>query len=467
MARIYLLSCNLTVDPYPVYPLGMSLVANAAAAAGHHVRLGDIYARDGGLEDILDEIRNYDPAVIGLSLRNVDDVSFPAPAVYAYGYRTVVRAVKGVSSAPVVLGGSAFTIYPEELLRLTGADYGVVGEGEEIFPELVTALENGRDPSGEGGICKDGICRGGGRLVGDESGLFRRDPLLAEYYLNRGGMLSLQTKRGCPHRCAYCSYPHLEGRRYRFRSPASVVDEIEFLMREYSADYLAITDSVFNDGRGVYLEVCEEIVRRGISIPWMCYLRPQDFTDEEVRLLKRAGLSSVEWGTDCSTDETLRGMGKPFRWDQVVDSNRRFVEAGIPGSHFIMFGGPGETMDTVERGLANLNALEGCVVFAGIGIRVFPDTPIYAVMQGERAGGIAEPLGDGPTESVFYLASQIDPKRIDSLIRDAFEGRMDRIYGDDEFTERISAFHALGYRGPIWDFLLRRPESPRRRRRRS
>ena len=84
----------------------------------------------------------------------------------------------------------------------------------------------------------------------------------------------MQTKRGCPHRCAYCSYPVLEGKAYRFRDPKDVVDEIKVLITKYDADYYTITDSVFNDGAGKYLSIAEELVRRNINVPWMCFLRP-------------------------------------------------------------------------------------------------------------------------------------------------------------------------------------------------
>ena len=77
------------------------------------------------------------------------------------------------------------------------------------------------------------------------------DPI-AQYYLNHGGMLNVQTKRGCCHNCSYCSYPTIEGRKMRYRDPEVVAAEVQRLSREHKARYIFFTDGVFNDDAGHY-----------------------------------------------------------------------------------------------------------------------------------------------------------------------------------------------------------------------
>ncbi len=453
MSKIVLISCNTTEEPYPVYPLGMSLISNAAEKQGHEVYEWDLYANEGGTKSALKFITEKDPEIIGLSLRNVDNVNISSKKSYINQYKIFINEIRKISSAYIVLGGSAYTIFPEKLLQETNADYGVKGEGESIFCELVSLLEKGEKY--EEKILKS-------NKLEKEFSSFKRNDALADFYLKKGGMLNIQTKRGCPHRCLYCSYPALEGKKYRFRTPESVADEIEYLIKEYKADWLSITDSVFNDASGIYLEISEELIRRKIKIPWMCFLRPDNFTIEEVNILKRAGLTCVEWGTDCSTNTTLKAMQKDFTWDRVVHSNNLFSSVDIASSHFIIFGGPGETERTVKQGFRNISKLNNCVIFSSIGIRVFPDTPIYSHLVENKLIDKEQDL----LNPYFYISPDIEYKKLDSMIKNNFEERTNRIYNGDEntdYVERAKAFHMFGYRGPVWDYILKKGKNMRKR----
>lgn len=452
MARIALISCNMAQEPYPVYPLGLSIIAEAARASGHTVFEWDLLMHKGSLSGAAGFIQSHQPDYIGLSLRNIDTVNYNEQKSYVHGYRKMVDTIRQVSPAPIILGGSAFTILPEAILQATGADYGITGEGEIAFCDLINVLENGSTPAGK-------ILPPRPRLSGKQMGIAPRNNHFADFYLKKGGMLNVQTKRGCPHLCAYCSYPTLEGRLYRQRPAEEVADEVEMLIKEHHADYYAVTDSVFNDSTGHYLEIAEALVRRNIATPWMCFLRPDYFTADEVDLLKRAGLSSIEWGTDCSTDQTLRAMKKDFSWDQVVHANNLFAKAGIANAHFIIFGGPAETEQTVLQGLENINHLENCVVFASLGVRIFPHTAMY-----ERA--LQENVITRETdllEPVFYFSKDIRAAWIHEALLKSFAGREDRIYPDGQLLDKTSAFHLLGYRGPVWDYILKKGPTRRKK----
>lgn len=443
MSKVALISCNITEDPYPVYPLGMSMVAEAARLCGHEVAEYDTTAQGKDAAKIQKFIREAEPQYVGLSLRNVDSANYNKQDAYIADYKNVVNAIREVSTAPIILGGSAYTIFPDLILDELGADYGIAGEGESAFCHLLEQLEN--DPDSAYRIYYNFPPL-------DHFSALNRNDSFAEFYMKHGGMLSVQTKRGCPHRCAYCSYPVLEGRCYRFRQPENVVDEIEMLIQKYHADYYAITDSVFNDATGKYLEIAEELVRRGIKVPWMCFLRPDDFTEEEVTLLQRSGLNAIEWGTDCATDTTLKAMRKDFTWDQVVHSNNLFAKHGISNAHFIILGGPKETYETLDQGLKNLLQLEKCVIFAGIGVRIFPDTAVYDwALKEEKI--TTDQILLPPT---YYFSDEVEIDVMHEKILAAFKSRLDRIYPDGQYTEVTRAYHLAGNRGPAWDMLLRK-----------
>lgn len=286
MVRTLLVSCNIADDPYPVYPLGMSLVAAFARQKGHEVFEIDLRANEDPIKFLEDAISELLPKAIGLSLRNVDNTDSTNPRLYIEFYKTISKKIRSVSNANLIIGGAAFSLFPNEMMDYLDADYGIVGEGEEAFAELLNCISDSIQPANK--IISRDV------EINNSTAFLSRNKKIAESYSNQTGMLNIQTKRGCPHKCAYCSYPILEGSCYRFRDASRVADEIEMLINEYGISHYVLTDSVFNDKEKRYLDIAEELVRRGIKTPYVSFMKPDKFTLDEARLLKKSGLSAVE-----------------------------------------------------------------------------------------------------------------------------------------------------------------------------
>lgn len=442
MSRILLVSSNVTTEPYPVYPLGLAVIAGALAGRGHRVEQFDFLAAAGSEELLRETIAAFSPDYVCVSIRNLDNCDSLSDTDYPAVAKRLVEVIRESSGAPVIIGGPAFSILPEELLAHTGADYGIIGEGERLVCTLVEELAAGRTPPR--------LQRAGLLLAGNDMGPPLLKDELVGFYLEQSGMINLQTKRGCPHGCSYCSYPTLEGSDYRCRDPRGVVDDLERIRRDHGADSFFFTDSVFNDSRGHYLEVAEEILRRGLAIRWCCYLRPAGIGRGELALLKRAGLYAVELGTDAASDTTLRSLGKGFSFAEALAVNRACVAEQIPCAHFIMFGGPDETAATVAEGLANIETLEQTVVFAFSGIRVLPGTPLHARAIRDGLIGADTPL----LAPVYYQSPMVDGAAMNETISAAFSGRRDRLFPPAEAQKRQAILHRFGYRGLLWDTLI-------------
>src|SRR5947207_8006434 len=146
--RVLLVSANQERSPDPVAPLGLCYVATAAADAGHAVTVLDLCFSTDIDADIRAAIATSDPEAIGISLRNVDNCAWPDTVSYLPHYRHVVQACQAASEAPIVLGGSAFTTMPAYYLATLGVPYGIVGEGEVAFVELLARLAAGGEPRG-------------------------------------------------------------------------------------------------------------------------------------------------------------------------------------------------------------------------------------------------------------------------------------------------------------------------------
>ncbi|MFA7344878.1 MAG: lipid biosynthesis B12-binding/radical SAM protein [Terrimicrobiaceae bacterium] len=443
--KIALISSNKATSPYPVYPLGMSMVAAALRDAGHEVLTLDLLYQS--QQEALAVIATENPRLIGISVRNIDNVNLLNEKRYIPDVTALVAALREVSDAKILLGGAGFSILPERILQETGADYGIVGEGERLVVEFAASAEAGRFP--ETRCIRSEALMDGGSI---RSAWYQ--PELMEFYRESGSLAGIQSKRGCIHRCVYCTYPSLEGHRLRPRNPGDVVDEIEALISDFGAPQFHFTDSVFNDDEGHYRAVVEELARRDLNTPWTAFFKPGNLDAETVALMKRTGLQAAELGTDASTNTTLGRLGKSFTWAEVEATNNLLLDHGISVAHYIMFGGPGETRETVGEGIANIRSLRKSPVFVFLGIRILPGTPLLDLALRER---VIAPDHDLITP-VYYISPAVGRDWLHGTLEEAFRAINRIVYPPDSFEGTIRMLKRMGnHSGPLWELLMREP----------
>ena len=447
--KLLLLSANTTTYPYPVYPLGLDHIAGAIAP-GHEIEILDMNVV-GGLEPLGVAVRDFNPGIIGLSIRNIDNSDTLAAKSFVQGYEDVIRFIRGCTKAPVVIGGSGFSIFPGELMARLDADFGIVGEGE-VLGRFLDVMERGGDVSELAGV----IGRGGGDRgpAAWTGGLRRRfSPADAQlrFYLKRGEILNLQTKRGCPFRCIYCTYPRIEGSRLRLRSPEEAAGEARAL-QEKGARYLFITDSVFNSDYAHSAAVAEAFRRQGLTLPWGAFFAPTRPPGGYYESLAEAGLTHVEFGTETLCDGQLGRYGKPFSVEDAVAAHESALRAGVHIAHYLLLGGPGEDAGTLEETMNRMEELRKALFFVFCGMRIFPHTPLHAIALKEGQVGPDQDL----LAPVFYHAGGIETQEIIARVQTQARGRMNWVYGDGgRKSERIvSRMHARGHTGPLWELLI-------------
>lgn len=447
MSRIFLISSNMAVDPYPVYPVGMAIIASTLMSHGHQVHQFDMLAGGYSEEDLRKALTDFAPDYVGISIRNIDTVDScnVANEWYLSTDLEIMKIIRQTTKVPVILGGSAFSIMPEEILHCLNADYGIAGEGEHVICSLITALNEGRSVPE---ISQNGAAFNSGDRITCPP-VWERG--LIDYYMKRSGMVSMQTKRGCPHKCSYCSYPAIEGDTIRYRVADDIADEVERLQKDYGVNRIYFTDSVFNDGDEGYLEIAEILIRKEIEIEWSAFFRPESISKNTMNLLKRSGLYAIEAGSDAASDETLAGINKQFTFDDVYEFNQLCVNARIPCAHYIIFGGPGETEDTVRQGLKNLELLKNCIVFAFSGIRILPKTELYYQSIEEGILQKEYPL----LKPVYYFSPALDHETMNHTLAEAFQERLDRVFPPSRGLEMAQKMNSHGYYGLLWDRLIR------------
>lgn len=453
MSRIFFISANSRIEPYPVYPLGMAVCSAALAEKGHQVRQFDCLASGQFEAKLVSSLEEFGPDFVCLSMRNIDNIDSLTSDVewYLDNYKRLVEIVHQHTRVPVIVGGSAFSIMPEKILAYVGADYGVRGEGERALGELIAKLAKGEDT--ERIMSAADTPLRGCEMV---SPLFEKE--LVDYYINASSVIGLQTKRGCPYHCNYCTYPTIEGHEFRPRDPRAVVDDIERMKRDFNARDFFFTDSVFNDAQGYHLDLVEEIIRRQVGIRWAGFFTPRNSTAQELIMMKRSGLYAVELGTDAGCDRTLAGMGKEFTYERVFYFNEACVENEIPCCHYIIFGGPNENEATIVESLANFEKLAYCVILGFSGIRIYPGTIIHRQMIAEGRIDASDPL----LKPKYYISPAIDYDRMNRLLVEGFRGRRDRIFPPEECSSKIAIVKNFGFKGILWDRLIRFPSKRKR-----
>jgi radical SAM superfamily enzyme YgiQ (UPF0313 family) len=447
--RVLLISPNTLTVPYPVYPLGLDYVAGSIAPE-HEVRIADMQTIDRpALAGLLEE---FAPEIIGIACRNIDNTDAGDPLYFLSGYRELVAWLRQKSTAILVCGGCGFTIMPARIFAMLGVDYGIIGEGER-FGLLVNALAHRHDPAEIPGV----LVAGGestppppwpGTMVRE----FRHDAGHVGFYLRHGGMLNLQSKRGCSFHCLYCPYPGIEGRTHRLADPEAVA-QTALQLQAAGASYLFITDSAFNSDVEHSLAVARALRDAGLSIPWGAFFAPIKLPSDYFTVMAASGCRHVEFGTESLAEVMLKAYRKPFQAKDVFIAHRQARAAGLHVAHYLLLGGPGESTATVTESLNGIAQLDKMVCFIFIGIRIYPGTALYNLALAEGKINTQTNL----LKPIFYQPEAIDREDIAALVRQRGAGKANWVIGSggDATATELHTMHQKGHTGPLWEYLAR------------
>jgi radical SAM superfamily enzyme YgiQ (UPF0313 family) len=455
--RVLLISANTEKLPDPVFPLGAAYMAAVAERHGHSVETLDLCFIEAPRPGLDEKIRDADPQVVGISLRNLDSSSYPLNTSYIDDYKHLVEALRELTDAPIVLGGAGFTIMPATIMEYLGADVGVAGEGEMTFPWVLERLAGGETLAStpefscqpvNGGVCVSPVSR---IKHLDVAGVPMRQHFDVDRYYQRGGALNIQTKRGCYFECVFCSYPLIEGAQVRMRTARAVVDELQAMREGQQIRHWFFVDNIFNMPIRHAKEVCEEIAARGLDIEWSAYLNPK-FVDEELcRLMARSGCKAIEFGTDSGAPSMIANLKKEFDVADLRRTSALCHQYHLKFCHSLIFGGPGETPATVGETIELMEELRPAAVIALTGIRVLPGTGMVEIAL--RDGQIDE--DDNLLYPKFYIAPTLGGELIERIEAHA-RAHPNWIVPGKGIKTNIQVLQKLRERkikGPLWRLL--------------
>ena len=458
--KILLVSTNRNTLPMPVMPIGACLVAEAAERAGHTVGLLDLmFTRDASAA-IESAATGFQPDAVGLSVRNIDNNDMGNPVFFLDDLQRIVEAVRARTDAPIILGGAALGVMPEALLRLAPASCAVIEDGETVFPALLDRLSRGESFNDVAG------------LAVIQNGIFRRNPLGSSWfsaicrapdyrrwldfpaYRSQLATVPVQTKTGCQFQCVYCTYPKIEGNTCRLKEPESVAEAVTRFTAAGLRD-IEIVDSVFNAPLDHAMNVCTALARAGCKARLQCLeLNPRHIDDALLTAMERAGFAGMGITLESAADPVLEGLNKGFTRSEVDRAAEVVRRHRIPCAWIFLFGGPGETEETVRETLrfAETRIRPGDIAFFTTGIRIYPGTELESIA---RRQGI---LTLSPAEMLapaFYVSPEVDPRWIEQQLKKAMGRNMNFISMGSLGLPFLPTLNRMGsrvLRPPLWRY---------------
>ena len=336
------------------------------------------------LDAILDGL-DYDGLEAEIRRRKPDVVGIQAMTFTLIDATLAAKVVKSIDpSIPVMFGGPHVYIYPNETLQIPQVDYIVIGEGEVTTADLVNALAEGRDMATVNGIGY----KQDGQIKLTPSVALNQDldalPMPARHLVPQDRYYSvlaretpittMMSSRGCPMQCIFCDRPHL-GKQFRYRSPQSVVDEMEACER-MGIKEIFIYDDTFTIRRDRVMEICRLYRERGLTIKWDSRAHINTITEPMLDAMAASGVTRLHYGVEAGTEEITKVLKKGIDLNRTREVFRESKKRGITTLGYFMIGNPGETKEQAIETIEFARRLDADFIHLSVATP-FPATELY------------------------------------------------------------------------------------------
>ena len=367
--------------PAKVPPFGLAYVASALEKAGFTVEVLDNYQLQNTVDKVKQEIKKHGPEIVGISCSSVTYQKCVETA-------KVVKEVK--PSCKVVAGGWHPSFVPESMLQHPEIDYVVIGEGENSMVELATYITKGCDKSvaakipGVASMLNGKMVKSPPKPIDDIDQIpypaWHLFPM--EIYDRRMDYLSVRpvdvinATRGCPYNCNYCENRRLWGAKCRAFSPLRLVNEIEYMAKDFGSRGIYFIGDNFTINKRQTLEFCKLMKERKLGIKWVCDTRVDLISPELLKEMKSAGCETIFFGIQSGSPRILKRLNINLTVDKVVEGFKMCRDEGIQIACSFMLGIPGETVRDMETTYKFAKKLDPdwCTFYVFIGC---PDNSLY------------------------------------------------------------------------------------------
>jgi radical SAM superfamily enzyme YgiQ (UPF0313 family) len=357
-------------------PLGIGYLGAVLYKSDFDVNVIDCQAQKINYQQFKQEIGKFKPDIVGVTCTTL---------TYKSALKIVKIAKEVWPKCVTAVGGPHVTFWDDNALQEEPAlDVVVRREGEATMLELAQRIENGEPYTDVIGT----TCRKGSEIVKNADRPFLEDldslpfPALHLWQhtenLRKYGTIPypVMTSRGCVYWCNFCTAVRMFGRRYRMRSPKNVVDELEYLHKNYYANQFTFYDDAFTVDQARTAEICDEIQRRGLKIKWDCETRVDMVSKDLFVKMRDAGCIAVWFGVESGSKKQLTSMGKGFSLAQTRRAFKWAKEAGLMTVAGVILGFPGETKESAWETIRFVKELNPNDVGFYIATP-YPGTPMY------------------------------------------------------------------------------------------
>ena len=390
-------------------PLGLAYIAGYLDPARHPTKMLDLMFADDYLSEVERAVKEFQPGLVGLSMRNLDNGSNLNPESVLPITKEVIDRVRSISGATIACGGPAFSVLPEVCFDLVGPDVGITGSGGDSFADLADRLERGESYEGLPGV----VYRVNGKVTATEqqptSGVMkppRLEELELDRYAEAGFGVGVITKW-------FGNQSGSDPHRENLRPIQDVVDEVNDMKQRLGLGKFFFIATGFNLPLDHGKAFCRALIESDLKIEWNTGLAPQGCDLELIGLMKEAGCGLVIIGdlvVDAHDPEDLAA-----RLDQMQQVCLLCEEGGLPYTVGQTFGAPGETRETVEQKLAFLRDIEPAAANLRVGIRMLPGSK-----SAEQARSEGQVFSDGDLlQPAFYVAESVKDWIVDHLQTEA------------------------------------------------
>lgn len=362
-------------------PLGIVSLGAVSNSLGYDTKLIDSGLLN--IPDILKEIKRYSPKIIGITCWTIDRGKVWELCHY----------IKEISPDSIlILGGPHATIFPEHVFIKTHASAVAVGEGEDTFREFLLAVDGKLDINSVRGLY----------LKKDDNSIFftgerelinNLDLLPKLYYsgiknfkfsnyagfpcLNRP-TASIISSRGCVYNCNYCSSTKFWKKRWRYRSSASILNEIEWLVKEMGVKSIYFFDDNFTVLKKRVIEICEGIKNIREDLEWSCCSHVKSVDLDLLKAMKDGGCVSIDFGVESGSNKILKSINKNQTSEDIKETFKQVHNVGIKPRAYLMIGNMGEDEDTINETIELVGEIKPYSSLSGVGILwLLPGTKVY------------------------------------------------------------------------------------------
>ncbi len=359
-------------------PLGISYIASTLEKTGHAVEILDVIALNLTTNEVRRHIYEFKPEIVGITTMTST----------LFGALESAKIAKE-AGAITVLGGPQLSIYPRETLSYPYVDYGINGEGEYVMLDLINTLEKKINPDDIKGL-----------IYKKNSDIYVNDPVIIEdidslplpaYHLlpmNKYNSIiglypvsTMISTRGCPYKCNFC-FKQPSDKKFRLRSPKSVVDEMEYLVQKYKVREIMFYDDVMTLSRSHVVGICEEILSRSLKVKWETPTRVEHIDKELLKLMHMAGCIRLRYGVESGDEKILKLMNKKISLKLAKEVFKLTEDAGIETFAYFMIGYAYETEATIQKTINFALEIEPDLVMFTV-VTPLPQTPLYDLAKRE------------------------------------------------------------------------------------